>query len=68
VLVEVAACGICGTDLHILDGEFTPSLPIIPGHEFSGTVAALGAASRDANPAPSVGTRIAVDPSLYWHE
>jgi hypothetical protein len=34
VIVEVAACGLCGTDLHILDGEFAPSLPIIPGHEF----------------------------------
>lgn len=31
VIVEVAACGLCGTDLHILDGEFAPSLPIIPG-------------------------------------
>ncbi|MCW2800317.1 MAG: alcohol dehydrogenase, partial [Aeromicrobium sp.] len=33
VVVDVAACGICGTDLHILDGEFAPSLPIVPGHE-----------------------------------
>lgn len=31
VVVEVAACGLCGTDLHILDGEFAPSLPVIPG-------------------------------------
>ena len=68
VLVEVAACGICGTDLHILDGEFAPSLPIVPGHEFSGTVVALGAEAREANPALSAGTRVAVDPSLYCHE
>jgi 2-desacetyl-2-hydroxyethyl bacteriochlorophyllide A dehydrogenase len=68
VLVEVAACGICGTDLHILDGEFAPSLPIVPGHEFAGTVVALGAAARQANPALRVGTRVAVDPSLYCHE
>jgi 2-desacetyl-2-hydroxyethyl bacteriochlorophyllide A dehydrogenase len=68
VLVEVAACGICGTDLHILDGEFAPSLPIVPGHEFSGTVVALGAAAREANPALRVGSRVAVDPSLYCHE
>jgi 2-desacetyl-2-hydroxyethyl bacteriochlorophyllide A dehydrogenase len=68
VLVQVAACGICGTDLHILDGEFAPSLPIVPGHEFSGTVVALGADARDANPALGVGTRVAVDPSLYCHE
>jgi 2-desacetyl-2-hydroxyethyl bacteriochlorophyllide A dehydrogenase len=68
VLVEVAACGICGTDLHILDGEFAPSLPIVPGHEFSGTVVAMGPAARQANPALRVGTRVAVDPSLYCHE
>jgi 2-desacetyl-2-hydroxyethyl bacteriochlorophyllide A dehydrogenase len=68
VLVEVAACGICGTDLHILEGEFAPALPIVPGHEFSGTVVALGAAAREANPALRVGTRVAVDPSLYCHE
>ena len=40
VIVEVAACGLCGTDLHILQGEFAPTLPIVPGHEFSGTVVA----------------------------
>jgi 2-desacetyl-2-hydroxyethyl bacteriochlorophyllide A dehydrogenase len=67
-LVEVAACGICGTDLHILDGEFAPSLPIVPGHEFAGTVVALGAAAREASPGLTVGTRVAVDPSLYCHE
>ena len=38
VIIEVAASGICGTDLHILEGEFAPSLPIIPGHEFSGKI------------------------------
>jgi 2-desacetyl-2-hydroxyethyl bacteriochlorophyllide A dehydrogenase len=68
VLVQVAACGICGTDLHILDGEFAPSLPIVPGHEFSGTVVALSADAREANPALRLGTRVAVDPSLYCHE
>ena len=40
VVVQVAACGICGTDLHILEGEFAPSLPIVPGHEFAGVVVA----------------------------
>jgi propanol-preferring alcohol dehydrogenase len=44
VLVEVAACGVCRTDLHVVDGELTqPKLPIIPGHEIVGRVAALGA-------------------------
>jgi 2-desacetyl-2-hydroxyethyl bacteriochlorophyllide A dehydrogenase len=68
VVVAVAACGICGTDLHILDGEFAPALPIVPGHEFSGTVVALGAAAREANAQLEIGQRVAVDPSLYCNE
>jgi 2-desacetyl-2-hydroxyethyl bacteriochlorophyllide A dehydrogenase len=64
VVVEVAACGLCGTDLHILEGEFAPSLPVIPGHEFAGVVAAVGSAVDEI----AVGTRVAVDPSLYCHE
>ena len=42
VLIEVAACGVCRTDLHVLDGEIPPTYPIIPGHEIVGRVAALG--------------------------
>ena len=43
VLVKVAACGVCRTDLHVVDGDLTePKLPIVPGHEIVGTVAALG--------------------------
>ncbi len=62
IVVEVAACGVCGTDLHILDGEFPPTpYPIIPGHEFAGTVVAVGQAVRGL----AEGTRVAVDPSLY---
>jgi propanol-preferring alcohol dehydrogenase len=44
VLVAVAACGVCRTDLHVVDGELPdPKLPIVPGHEIVGEVAALGA-------------------------
>ena len=43
ILVEVAACGICRTDLHIVDGEISGPLPIVPGHEIVGRVAGLGA-------------------------
>ena len=64
VVIEVAACGLCGTDLHILQGEFAPTLPVIPGHEFAGTVVALGPGALDVNE----GDRVAVDPSLYCHE
>ncbi|MBE0530653.1 MAG: zinc-dependent alcohol dehydrogenase family protein [Rhodospirillales bacterium] len=43
ILVRVAACGVCRTDLHVVDGELTdPKLPLIPGHEIIGRVAALG--------------------------
>jgi len=43
VLVKVSACGVCRTDLHVVDGELEhPKLPIVPGHEIVGTVAAAG--------------------------
>jgi len=43
VLIEVAACGVCRTDLHVVDGELPdPALPLVPGHEIVGKVAALG--------------------------
>ena len=43
VLVTVGACGVCRTDLHVVDGELpAPRLPIIPGHEIVGRVAAVG--------------------------
>jgi 2-desacetyl-2-hydroxyethyl bacteriochlorophyllide A dehydrogenase len=64
VVVQVAACGICGTDLHILAGEFAPSLPIIPGHEFAGTIVAVGSHVTELKP----GQRVAVDPSMYCNE
>ena len=44
ILVAVAACGVCRTDLHVVDGELEhPKLPIVPGHEVVGRVAATGA-------------------------
>jgi len=43
VLLRVQACGICRTDLHIVDGELTqPKLPLIPGHQIVGTATTLG--------------------------
>ncbi len=65
VVLAVAAVGICGTDIHILDGEFAPTpYPIVPGHEFAGTVVAVGSAVRDL----ASGDRVAVDPSLFCGE
>jgi propanol-preferring alcohol dehydrogenase len=42
IVVEIAACGVCRTDLHIVDGELHGPLPIVPGHEIVGRVLALG--------------------------
>ena len=43
VLVKVSACGVCRTDLHVVDGELAqPKLPLIPGHEIVGQVEATG--------------------------
>jgi len=42
ILVKVKASGVCGTDLHIHEGEFLAKFPLIPGHETVGVVAALG--------------------------
>ena len=44
LLIEVKACGVCRTDLHVVDGELThPKLPVVPGHEVVGRVADIGA-------------------------
>jgi len=64
VVVEVAAVGICGTDLHIFEGEFAPKLPIVPGHEMSGEVVAIGSAVKGIK----LGDQVAIDPSLHCGE
>src|ERR687888_14426 len=44
ILIDIAACGVCRTDLHVVDGELPkPKLPIVPGHEIVGRVAGTGA-------------------------
>jgi len=56
ILVEVAACGVCRTDLHVIDGELVdPKLPIVPGHEIVGRVAAIGAGVGSLAPGDRVG-------------
>ncbi|MCA3790390.1 alcohol dehydrogenase catalytic domain-containing protein, partial [Burkholderia sp.] len=43
LLIDVHACGVCRTDLHVVDGELShPKLPLVPGHEIVGTVRLLG--------------------------
>jgi len=59
VVVAVKANGICGSDLHLLDGEWSfVQYPVIPGHEFSGEVVEVGPGV-ESN---LVGRRVAVDP------
>ncbi|WP_024803307.1 zinc-dependent alcohol dehydrogenase family protein [Nocardia sp. BMG51109] len=74
VIVRVDAVGICGTDLHIVAGEFPPTpYPIVPGHEFAGEVVESGRASDGVRVGGSVrvgdgvrvGDTVAVDPSLF---
>jgi len=56
VLIKVKACGVCRTDLHILDGELDkPTLPLIMGHEIVGTVAGTGSNVTRVQPGDAVG-------------
>lgn len=60
VIIRVAAAGVCGTDRHLLLGEFTGRPPVILGHEFSGTVEAVG----DGVTSHAFGDRVACDPNI----
>ncbi len=66
VLIRVNYAGICGTDLHIFKGEFHPrtKLPLIPGHEFAGTVQAVGKKVWKF----SVGDKVVIDPIIWCGE
>lgn len=61
VLVRVAACGVCGTDAHIMKGEFAASPPVILGHEYAGEVVEIGDAVQTLHP----GDRVCVDPNMF---
>ncbi|MFL6766261.1 MAG: zinc-dependent alcohol dehydrogenase family protein [Sphingomicrobium sp.] len=56
LLIEVAACGVCRTDLHIVDGDIHGQLPIVPGHEIVGRVVAAGHNGKEF----SIGDRVGV--------
>ena len=62
VLVKVAACAVCRTDLHVVDGELPkPKLPLIPGHEIVGRIEQVGEGVEDFQ----VGERVGI-PWLGW--
>ncbi len=60
VLVKVMASGICGTDIHILRGEYLGDYPVVPGHEFAGVVEEMGGGVGRFR----VGDRVAVEPNV----
>jgi alcohol dehydrogenase, propanol-preferring len=65
VLVRVHACGVCRTDLHLLDGELDiPEPPIVPGHQIVGTVIDRGEEATEGEQ-PQVGMRVGI-PWLGW--
>ena len=62
VLIQVKYCGVCGTDVHIFHGDggaFAVTPPLVPGHEFSGVVAKVGAAVTQVKP----GDKVSGDPN-----
>ena len=62
VLLDVRACGVCRTDLHILDGDLTePKLPLVPGHQIVGVVREAGEGAKRFAPGDRVGV-----PWLGW--
>jgi D-arabinose 1-dehydrogenase-like Zn-dependent alcohol dehydrogenase len=67
VLVRIAACGVCRTDLHVVDGDLTePKLPIIPGHEIVGRIEALGSGVTTYRPGQRVLWLTAVPAVNAW--
>lgn len=67
MLIKVAACGVCGTDIHLYNGEEgagSSTLPLIMGHEFAGTVVETGDKVRKFK----AGDRVTVDPNVYCGE
>lgn len=64
VLVRARACGICGTDVHIIEGDFFPTYPLVPGHELAGEVVRVGDEVQGLRP----GDRVMVDPTVTCEE
>ncbi|MCC6442294.1 MAG: zinc-dependent alcohol dehydrogenase family protein [Armatimonadetes bacterium] len=63
ILVRVHTCGVCGTDMHIFEGEFRVKFPVVAGHEFSGEVVEVGPEVPKAS-GLKVGDKVAMDPNI----
>ncbi len=64
IAIEVKLCGLCGTDYHIYKGESYSKPPLIPGHEFVGTIVEKG----DLVTSLNIGDNVAIDPNIYCGE
>ena len=60
VLVQVKACGICGTDVHIVEGKSRSTPPVVLGHEYAGVIADVAKGVTDV----VVGQHVGVDPNV----
>ncbi len=61
LLIKVEVCGLCGTDFHIYKGESFSTPPVIPGHEFVGTIVEKGTDVKHLN----LDDKVAIDPNIY---
>jgi len=61
LLIKVAYCGVCGTDRHIYEGNAPLGIPVVLGHEYSGTIADKGSMNTNFN----IGDSVAIDPNIY---
>jgi len=64
VLINVAAAGVCGTDIHIYKGEWKVPTPLILGHEFSGTIEEIGGKVTKIQ----IGDRVVAEPNIICGE
>jgi D-arabinitol dehydrogenase (NADP+) len=64
VLLKVKSCGVCRTDIHLHHGEFMAKYPLIPGHEFTGVIAAVG----DKVTSFRIGDRVCADNTVLCGE
>lgn len=61
LIIEVGACGVCGTDFHILNGEAPAKIPVVIGHEYAGRIVETGKNADDFQ----VGNKVVIDPNIY---
>jgi L-iditol 2-dehydrogenase len=64
VVIEVLACGICGTDRHIYKGEYPSSKPVVLGHEFGGRISEIG----EGVSGLAIGDLVSIDPNIVCGE